>query len=228
VSNITSANTHKEALGEDVVDLHFVSEASLVDHEISEIKVLLRDKYKNEAKFTGTDTERGHRTGGVGAVARAPHRLVDVKPLTAYFAELNETGRVALYCVEAAGGHTITCVIIYGWTGGAQDAKAAARTSDLIRIVFLELKAQPDGPQYIMGDLNASVPDLASLQMALEETDDDHFHAWHDIGAMADLWGSIPNEPTCRADNAKRATRRDYVIANTVGLGLIENFGWHL
>ena len=75
-----------------------------------------------------------------------------------------------------------------------------------------------------MGDLNASVPDLASLQMALEETDDDNFHAWHDIGAMADLWGSIPNEPTCRADNAKRATRRDYVIANTVGFGLIEKF----
>ena len=151
--------------------------------------------------------------------------MVDVKPLTAEFAELNETGRVALYCVEAAGGHTITCVIMYGWTGGAQDAKAAARTSDLIRIVFLELKAQPDGPQYIMGDLNASVPDLVSLQMALEETDDDSVHAWHDVGAQADIWGSIPNDTTCRAPNAvKTATRRDCVIANTVGFGLIEGF----
>jgi hypothetical protein len=147
LSNITSANTPTQALGEDTADLHFVSEASLADHEINEVRTFLRDSFKKEAKFTGTDRESGHRTGGVGAIASAPHRLLDIKPLTAELEELDSTGRVALYCVEAADGHTIACVIIYGWTGGAQSAKDAARTNDLIRIVFRELQAQPDGPQ---------------------------------------------------------------------------------
>jgi hypothetical protein len=60
--------------------------------------------------------------------------------------------------------------------------------------------------------------------MALEETDEDSLQAWHDIGAKADLWGSIPSEPTCKAPNAKGATRRDDVIANSVGFGLVESF----
>ena len=113
---------------------------------------------------------------------------------------------------------------MYGWTGGAQIACDDAKTSDLISIVFRELQAQPDGPQFITGDLNASVPDLAALQMALEETDEDSLQAWHDIGAKADLLDSIPSEPTCKAPNAKGATRRDYVIANSVGFGLVESF----
>ena len=150
LNNITSANTHRQALGEDKADLHFVSEASLADHEINEVRFFLNDSFKKEANITGTDRESGHRTGGVGAIASAPHRLLDIKPLTAEFEELDSTGRVALYCVEAAEGHTLTCVIIYGWTGGAQSAKDAARTNDLIRIVFREPLAQPDGPQYIM------------------------------------------------------------------------------
>ena len=61
--------------------------------------------------------------------------------------------------------------------GGAQDGKAAARTSDLVSIAFQELRAQPDDPQFIVGDLNATVADLPSLNMALEATDDDSHHA---------------------------------------------------
>ena len=117
----------------------------------------------------------------MGAICRAPHNFVVVKPLTAEFAELDSTGRVGIYSVECKGGHTLTFVVVYGWTGGAQSASAAAKTSDLLSIVFRELQAQPDGPQYITGDLNASVPDLAALQMALEETDEDNLQAWHDI-----------------------------------------------
>ena len=75
-----------------------------------------------------------------------------------------------------------------------------------------------------MGGFNASVPDLASLHMALETNNDYNLHAWHDVGADAEIWGSTPNEPTCRANNVKQVTRKDYVIANTICFGLIESF----
>ena len=117
VSNISPAKSHKDDLGKDPGDIHLVSEASLALHEIEEVKTYIREWYANEAKFTGTDSESGHLTGGVGAVAKAPHRLVDVKPITAEFKELDATGRVALYALEAKGGHTQTFVVIYGWTG---------------------------------------------------------------------------------------------------------------
>ena len=82
-----------------------------------------------------------------------------------------------MYALEAKGGHTLTFVVIYGWTGGAQDARAAARTSDLIDIVLKELSAQPDGPTLIVGDVNAGVADVPALRLALAETDDDSIHA---------------------------------------------------
>ena len=78
---------------------------------------------------------------------------------------------------------------------------------------------QPDGPQYIMGDVNATTADIMSLNLALL-TPEGESHAWHDVGALAELMGQTPSEPTCRAYNATHATRRDYVIVNTEGLGL--------
>ena len=191
VSNITSAETHRDHLGQDKADLHFVSEASLAKSKIAEVRTYLRETYKKEASFTLTDTEMGHLTGGVGAIAKAPHRLVEVKPVTPEFDELSATlGRAALYAVEFKGGHTVTFVVVYGWTGGAQDAKAANRTSDMFKIIFNELKMQPDGPQFIMGDVNATTAGIMSLNLALLTPEGDS-HAWHDVGALAELWGAV-------------------------------------
>ena len=59
--------------------------------------------------------EMGHLTGGVGAIAKSPHRIVEVKPATAEFEELSATlGRAALYAIEFKGGRTIQVVVIYG------------------------------------------------------------------------------------------------------------------
>ena len=141
----------------------------------------------------------GHLTGGVGAIAKAPHRLVEVKPATPEFEELSSTlGRAALYAIEFKGDRTIQVVVIYGWTGGAQDAKAANRTSDMLEIFFNELRAQPDGPQFVVGDGNAATADIMSLNLALQ-TPSEERHAWHDLGALAELWGQVPCEPTCKA-----------------------------
>ncbi len=115
VSNITSADTHRDHLGQDKADLHFVSEASLAKSKIAEVRTYLREAYKKEASFTLTDTEMGHLTGGVGAIAKAPHRLVEVKPATPEFDELSATlVRAAVYAVEFTGGHTVTFVVVYG------------------------------------------------------------------------------------------------------------------
>ena len=100
VSNITSAETHKEDLGNDQADLHFVSEASLARGQLAEVRSHLREHFKEEALFIGTDAEMGHLTGGVGAIAKAPHKLVEVKPVTPEFDKLSATlGRAALYAL---------------------------------------------------------------------------------------------------------------------------------
>ena len=87
----------------------------------------------------------------------------------------------------------------------------------MFEIIFNELKMQPGGPKYIMGDVNATTADITSLNLALLTLERES-HAWHDVGALAELWGQTPCEPTCKAYNAKHATRRDYVIANTEGV----------
>ena len=74
-----------------------------------------------------------------------------------------------------------------------------------------------------MGDVNATTADIMSLNLALL-TPEGESHAWHDVGASAELWGQVPSEPTCKAQSAKHAYRRDYVIANTEGFELIESF----
>ena len=93
----------------------------------------------------------------------------------------------------------------------------------MFEIIFNELKMQPDGPKFVVGDVNATTADIMSLNLALL-TPDGETHAWHDIGALAELWGQTPCEPTCKAYNANQPTRRDYVIANTEGLELVESF----
>ncbi len=92
----------------------------------------------------------------------------------------------------------------------------------MVEIIFNELKMQPDGPQYIMRDVNATTADIMSLNLALL-TPEGESHAWHDVGASAELWVQMPSETACRAYIAKHATRRDYVIANTEGFELIES-----
>ena len=44
VSNITSAQTHQDDLGQDQADLHFVSEASLAKGQIAGVRTYLRAK----------------------------------------------------------------------------------------------------------------------------------------------------------------------------------------
>ena len=62
-----------------------------------------------------------------------------------------------------------------------------------------------------------------TLNLALQTPNEDS-HAWHDLGALAELWGQTPCEPTCKAYNAEHPTRRDFVFANTDGLEFEENF----
>ena len=102
-------------------------------------------------------------------------------------------------------------------------ARATNRTSDMWEVFFNELKAQLDGPQFVVGDNNATTAGIMTLNLALQ-TPNEERHAWHDLGALAELWGQTPCEPTCKAYNAEQPTRRDYVFANTEGLEIVEHF----
>ena len=93
----------------------------------------------------------------------------------------------------------------------------------MFEIIFNELKVQPDGPKFIEGDGNATIADITSLNLALL-TPEEETHACHGVGALAELWRHTQCEPTCKAYNANHHTGRDYVIANTEGIGLNGSF----
>ena len=154
--------------------------------------------------------EMGHLTGGVGAIAKSPHRIVEVNPATAEFEERSATlGRAALYAIEFKGGRTIQVVVIYGWTGATQDSRAANRTSDMWEIIYNELKAQPGGPQFVVGDNNATTADIMTLNLALQTPNEDR-HAWHELGALAELWGKRHANP-----HAKHTMRNNRLAETT-------------
>ncbi len=58
-----------------------------------------------------------------------------------------------------AGGVTIACAIVYGWTGAKKGNDFAARTDDILAIVDVQFEAMGPGPKLIMGtSMGHSIP----------------------------------------------------------------------
>eukprot|EP00973_Karenia_brevis_P061011 8483536-Karenia_brevis.AAC.1 len=95
---------------------------------------------------------------------------------------------------------------VYGWTNGHCDSDAAARTDDLIQAILEEFDALPPGPKVLLGDLNADVGDLPTLQGQVD------CGKLFDLGQHAQLFGGQAFAPICFPPNSGTPSRRDYVF----------------
>ena len=92
---------------------------------------------------------------------------------------------------------------------------AAARTqptlqknTHLFHAILLEISAQPKGPTLIVGDVNADIESIPILRNLIEAG------LFIDVGAHADAFGQVPNQPTCVARNSTQPSRRDFVFSS--------------
>ena len=87
-------------------------------------------------------------------MVKTPRRLIQVDPVTPEFKAAMASGRVALYALNLQGGIMIYIYVLYGYTGGEQNKRQAARTAKLARAIETEIATQPGAPTVIVGDFN--------------------------------------------------------------------------
>ena len=132
-----------------------------------------------------------------------------ILPLTSSFADQVHRGRARHYFVcPGQGTRGIHVYNLYDYTGGSKNPANAGKTNQLLRAILLEIEAPPKGPTLIVGDVNADIDSTPVLQNVVEAG------LFIDVGAHADVFGQIPNQPTCMARNATKPTRRDFVFSS--------------
>ncbi len=135
------------------------------------------------------DPEYARKAGGVGMQCIKPLRPMAMQPISEDFKDACKTGRVAAWWVDIVGINVLF-IIIYGWTGAVKGNEAAARTNDLIGVIRNEIFLQPKALVCMTGDVNRDTDAFPNLIEMIEEEN------WTDIGAHADKWGGVCNEPT--------------------------------
>ena len=65
---------------------------------------------------------------------------------TADYRDAERSGRCKIVCIDA-GGATIACAIVYGWTGAKKGNSLAARTDDILAIIEMQFEAMDPGPK---------------------------------------------------------------------------------
>ena len=84
--------------------------------------------------------------------------------------------------------------------------------------VLEDFEAQDDGPKIIVGDFNASISNLPSLERQIQCGN------LLDLGSFASMYGGVDNDTTCKAQPEARATRKDYAMANPCAYDIIDKF----
>ena len=87
----------------------------------------------------------------------------------------DKSGRCKIVCFDA-GGSTVVCGIVYGWTGAKKGSNDADRADDILSILQTLSDAMEPGPKLIMGDLNGSLENFPAGMALIKE------HGWADIG----------------------------------------------
>ena len=113
-----------------------------------------------------------------------------------------------MYALALAPKVTILIYNIYGWVGTTNSKEAARRTSAMLDAILSDMQQQPPGPMLILGDLNGDPETFPILTQQLEQGN------ILDVGKQAHQWGQPSAAYTCKAKNAKKPTRRDYIFAN--------------
>ena len=83
-----------------------------------------------------------------------PRRLIQIEAITKEFKAALMSGRVGMYGINLHAGWMLTAFVLYGYTGGQQNNKQAARTAKVARAIVVEIGAQPAEYTLICGDFN--------------------------------------------------------------------------
>ena len=147
--------------------------------------------------------------GGVAVLAPMDYRATEMLARLQAFSKATALGR-AMRVVLRTGLHfAITVYSIYGFPGAQQDRNMALRTDSILIAIMEELEAWDDSCVALVGDLNADLEDLPSIQAFLSK-------GWCDLGSHS-AWYGEKGQPTaiCFAANGPpQGNRRDFVITD--------------
>ena len=219
VQNVTCAKTHFDDMLNTEAQFMFVSEHSANNTTMG---ILQHKAHQHGCKFSGGPLDpnvKSHNLGGVGCLSTSQYIAIQIKPITPEFRNAVASGRCMLYNIEVGGGLNCFVYCIYGFTGAHSNKCQAFKTARLGTAIKAELDAQVCGPTCIVGDVNADLADIHSLQSLIIDL------GWIGLGAKARIWGQPDNEFTCVTANTKVPTRRDFVLANPELFPLVTNFG---
>jgi hypothetical protein len=216
VANVTHLANHAHIIRQREFDAMLITEHSAGAGDNFSIKDILGDC---KLHLSQVDAEMAGNVGGTGVILRGKNHVNRPKARTAQLKELLDKGRIGKYTFEVTKGQFILCYIIYGYPRAENDGWQAARTCDLMATVFSDAEKQDPGPILIMGDINAPINRIPSLQAALQQG------LWRDLGASASHNGGGEAQGTCRATTpGAMLTRRDYVFVNDRAFNMIESF----
>ena len=216
-SNCTSIENNFDLLACRSAHFLFLNETTLPESRHAAMQSLFAEK-KRQLLISPTDPETTRPSAGVGLIVRKPRNAKKLVPVTNEFRALTSAGRADIYGVGIGHNYMLVVINFYGWTGSHTCAEAQDRTTDLMRICFLELESREEHFHLLVCDLNADTQDIGILQQQLDA------HSLTDLGAHAAAWGGYDNEHTCIAPNTLTPTRRDYCFCCNGILPYITNF----
>ena len=208
VHNVTTINKRETSLIQltKAHGLVFVNEHSLRHKE--------RVAFKNTARQEGLTAELSDlipgltkAVGGVGCISI--YRVSALQPQTEEMRRQMGSGRLGAYNVCVGESKYVTFFVVYGVTNGHHNRKKALQTNQYIKAISRELAQLPEGPKYIVGDINAEPSDLPDLAELLRQ-------GWIDVGGTPECCArECANVPTCHAEcKTGPPTRRDYIFAS--------------
>ena len=214
--NITSLPVHEPQLL--TTDATYTA---IAEHAVGKKKMRKYKKSFKEAAckihLSPLSQEKKGCSAGVGIFSAERGNFVFMPPRTKAMALCHKAGRADTYCLDLGGGDTVMIHVIYLWTGSTNDSRSNSRSDDVINAIQEEIVCMPEGPQIIIGDMNAEPRDLLAAKQFLEK-------GWSDLGAMASTWGGEDCQPTCSGNGAAKATRRDIALASPGALHLVKHF----
>ncbi len=216
--NITCLNTHIEHLCEkEDIDVHLLSEISAPpkDHENLKWQAKLGKKHLQLGPLVPNKT---FNLGGVGALSPKLNGAIRIKPKCEAFQQVVEAGRCDHFHIKVDKCFGYDAYITYLPTGASKNPKAKKQANTIIHAVQQQIKCHPTIPTCLVGDFNCDLRDLKALCQLLDD------EGWKDLGEHANLWGRSKGEATCLGHNAKKMTRRDYILVNTTLFPHIDNF----
>ena len=216
VANVTHLSNNAHTLCTRSFNAMIVTEHSLVPSQFNKAAKIFTKRCKLD--LSGLDQEHANQVGGTGMILAGNNHIIKPKPLNKNLIKLNGKGRCGMYGIEPCKNTIILVYGVYGVTRGDSSDQAAASTCDIISSILQDADEQEVGPKLIVGDFNASIHRLPSLEQAIREG------KYTDVGSIASNFKGVDNDTTCKASEKCKATRRDYVIANTEALSLIDTF----